>query len=1235
MKTPLPKTRRPDLNPFRRRFRGLSQHAWGLLRVPLLATLAVPAEAAYTVPNISDLLFNVNTDALVGAAGAATGSWTTGNPAAGFLTSSGGSPTNDVINGVKWEKNNGAAGDMYRFPGPGETGASPLAAPAWDTNNPIVCSGATIVAAIKPLRYLDGGNWNSIVDLFYDGFVLAIDNQNGQIDVKIKGADYWTGIFIPDQQTTVLSVVANAAGGFTLYANGASAYVNATAAAMTSLVPGGSGNTSYKHYVNVGRNEPDGWPCFNGNIGDVLVYKTALGAAQRAALEADLMAKFHAGASYPATTLTASADTGATISPSGVQSVPYEADTTFAIAALYGYSVDVLVDGVSQGNISSYTFTDVIANHSIEVVGTPLDSRTISGNVSANPGGGATVSVKVTGSSLPSQQTTTDGSGNYTMTVPNGALSICASQTGCMISPDTVCNASGDQVINFSLTAGRNIPQMENLLFAADSSSLGTVGTAGNWNPLLYSTYPGVSQLSFIASPTVTKVRGIKYDYNLRTDGDGYRLNTSVAPAAIPATGATVVTVVKPVRNTTGDGWNSVVDIFRDNLVLGVYNGGGNAGKVYVDRNGATFISTGIIPDGQLTLLSLVVQPDGTWKVWASAWNATTNQFDPASVFFSSALTSAFTAFVPAQFGPDDWRKYINIGRNNGDGWSSFNGYIGDTFVYKTALSDADRATLEADINLKTTSLPTYNITATAGAGGSISPPGDTAVGETDSQSYTITPAFGYDIADVVVDNASVGASPTYTFSNVTATHTIASSFVVKPTQVVTGRVLDSVTLGGLPYAMVYFSASANASVSPNYVVTADAGGNYTANVFDNAWKVCASHDTHATGADSTVTVAGAPVSGQILTLVANGRDIPAKDQLLFSVLSGSLTAGQDAATGPWAIDHPLGMPALTSIGTPTVDMLDGAPWVRNQRGPGGDDGFAVATYAADIPVQGVTIVAAVKPSYNNPPVDGEIRGEIVDIFYSDLFLAVSHNDGQVLVCNRGYQDTPTGYFIPDGQKTILSLVVQPAGAMTLFANGVQKWTRNSGIDYTYLHPTGFNAINIGRNAPDGWSAYNGDIGDVFLYKISLTDAERGILENDLAARFGIALASTVMNYTTWATTKYPGFDLSNPAADLDGDGMSNFEEFAFGLNPTLGSSANPIKVPLDKASGTFSYTRTASSGLAYAVQTSTDLATWTPDAGASASQTVTATSGGVETVQVTLTATPLNGRLFVRVSAQ
>ena len=62
-----------------------------------------------------------------------------------------------------------------------------------------------------------------------------------------------------------------------------------------------------------------------------------------------------------------------------------------------------------------------------------------------------------------------------------------------------------------------------------------------------------------------------------------------------------------------------------------------------------------------------------------------------------------------------------------------------------------------------------YPWAATAGAGGTISPSGSLQVTHGQSQTYTITPNTGYDIADVLVDGASVGVLYTYTFSNVSA----------------------------------------------------------------------------------------------------------------------------------------------------------------------------------------------------------------------------------------------------------------------------------------------------------------------------------------------------------------------------------------------------------------------------------------------------------------------------------
>ncbi|MBW2046204.1 MAG: hypothetical protein JRI96_15200 [Deltaproteobacteria bacterium] len=70
-----------------------------------------------------------------------------------------------------------------------------------------------------------------------------------------------------------------------------------------------------------------------------------------------------------------------------------------------------------------------------------------------------------------------------------------------------------------------------------------------------------------------------------------------------------------------------------------------------------------------------------------------------------------------------------------------------------------------------------YTITATAGAGGTITPSGAVAVNSGDDQSFTITADTGYGIADVLVDGVSVGAVAGYEFTDVVDNHTIEASF--------------------------------------------------------------------------------------------------------------------------------------------------------------------------------------------------------------------------------------------------------------------------------------------------------------------------------------------------------------------------------------------------------------------------------------------------------------------------
>jgi hypothetical protein len=70
-----------------------------------------------------------------------------------------------------------------------------------------------------------------------------------------------------------------------------------------------------------------------------------------------------------------------------------------------------------------------------------------------------------------------------------------------------------------------------------------------------------------------------------------------------------------------------------------------------------------------------------------------------------------------------------------------------------------------------------YTITASAGPGGTITPSGGVSVSGGGSQVFTIAADGCHTIANVDVDGASQGAIASYTFTNVTANHTISATF--------------------------------------------------------------------------------------------------------------------------------------------------------------------------------------------------------------------------------------------------------------------------------------------------------------------------------------------------------------------------------------------------------------------------------------------------------------------------
>lgn len=164
------------------------------------------------------------------------------------------------------------------------------------------------------------------------------------------------------------------------------------------------------------------------------------------------------------------------------------------------------------------------------------------------------------------------------------------------------------------------------------------------------------------------------------------------------------------------------------------------------------------------------------------------------------------------------------------------------------------------------TALPAgYTITASAGAGGAISPSGAVSVAAGASQAFTLTPNTGYHVVSVLVDGASVGAVTAYTFTNVQAAHTISASF-------------SNVTSTGYPLASGNYSESfadiANwtnnfaSGVGASYWAAVAAGG--TAAI-PSATKITASTATFVTGTTGGVQKGVSPNPAGTIVLLTTG----------------------------------------------------------------------------------------------------------------------------------------------------------------------------------------------------------------------------------------------------------------------------------------------------------------------------------------------------------------------------
>ena len=167
---------------------------------------------------------------------------------------------------------------------------------------------------------------------------------------------------------------------------------------------------------------------------------------------------------------------------------------------------------------------------------------------------------------------------------------------------------------------------------------------------------------------------------------------------------------------------------------------------------------------------------------WASNFTPPSSPYAngsvPPTASFSASQTSG-PAPLPVQFTDTSTGYITNWSWTFGDGGTSTSQNPSHTYtnpgIYTVTLTAGGPGGSSNPQTTSITVIPT--ITASAGVNGSISPSGAVTVIPGTNQTFSFTPAAGYQVSSITVDGSAVAAASSYTFTNVTSNHTISVSF--------------------------------------------------------------------------------------------------------------------------------------------------------------------------------------------------------------------------------------------------------------------------------------------------------------------------------------------------------------------------------------------------------------------------------------------------------------------------
>ncbi len=530
-------------------------------------------------------------------------------------------------------------------------------------------------------------------------------------------------------------------------------------------------------------------------------------------------------------TLTVSANSGGSASPGGIVTVADGADQTVTLTADSGYHVaDVFVDGVSVGAVSSYAFTDVVTDHLLDAV-FAADSGTGFYTITATRGENgalspatATVSVAsgadqaftfvpdagyhVATVTVDGRSVTLGDSYEFTNVLANHTIHVTFAATTAThtitanavvngaISPEGFVSVTAGGTQSFTLTADSGYHLADVLV---DDVPVGALSAYTFTNVQSDHTISGV----FVADAV---------DYTITAGGGA---NGAIAPSgsvSVAEYGLQTFTI-------TPDTGYHIDGVLVDGVSVGAVDAYAFSGVMSDHTIFASFAADaasypltaaagegGVISDPGAN--SVAAGDDMTFTITADTdHHIKAVLVDGVSVGAVSVYTfyNVQTAHtINVEFEPDEANYIVTAnalpgGSIDPDGAVAVAGESDASFTITAdtgyhlvdvlvdgesvgALSYYTFSNTMADHTITavfTEAASNYTISASAGAGGSISSAGDNTVAQGENLSLTLTPNSGYHVADVLVDGVSVGAVSSYTFSNVRVDHTIVASFAV------------------------------------------------------------------------------------------------------------------------------------------------------------------------------------------------------------------------------------------------------------------------------------------------------------------------------------------------------------------------------------------------------------------------------------------------------------------------